>query len=639
MTRRNWRTFASAPVAVLAIMVGAGSAWGSDLTIHRRPNAGVVRPVGRVVQPAVSASRPLAANASQGGDISPDGGTPPILYGGGPVMHAVTTHVIAWSPSGSPFPSGYVSGYEQFLSDLRQGLGLSSNASSILAQYSDAGGSAMTSLTNDAPITDTDPYPTSGCFVSGTSTCLTEAQLVSEVSNQIASYGLNADINQSYIMLLPPGVDTCYDSSASECEDQTFCGYHTAFSIGNGGFTSFTLLPYTESYYSNAPYAGCSDGLGPSSVSTDVMALDGVGAHELFESATDPVPGLGYVDSTDNEVADECAWYYAPTNPATPGGLYNQVLNGNQYLIQDMWSNQAAACAQGAINTATAPVTAPTAVAPGSTASLSATLAHDSAGASSYSWSYRDPYGATNLDFASGPNAQVTLPSVGPYTVWVNITDAAGGTITGVANVAVADPPSPLFTWSPEHPTAKSNMSFTSAGIPGDGSITGYAWNFGDGSTSTEAAPSHVYATPGNYTVTLEVTQTDGLTGSVQHSITVAPQPPTAGWLGKELVPHGKGLHIAGLLAKNGTTITVAGATESGRLVVTWYATVKHHRIVVARGSKAVAAGAADQVVIRLTAAGRALLRRSRSLRITIVAIYTSASPKVTSTKTITLRH
>ncbi len=30
-----------------------------------------------------------------------------------------------------------------------------------------------------------------------------------------------------------------------------------------------------------------------------------------------------------------------------------------------------------------------------------------------------------------------------------------------------------------------------------DGAIAGYAWNFGDGTTSTEAKPVHTYAAPG----------------------------------------------------------------------------------------------------------------------------------------------
>ena len=43
-----------------------------------------------------------------------------------------------------------------------------------------------------------------------------------------------------------------------------------------------------------------------------------------------------------------------------------------------------------------------------------------------------------------------------------------------------------------------------------DGNIVSYAWNFGDGGTSAESAPSHTYAHGGDYTVTLTVTDDRG---------------------------------------------------------------------------------------------------------------------------------
>lgn len=80
-----------------------------------------------------------------------------------------------------------------------------------------------------------------------------------------------------------------------------------------------------------------------------------------------------------------------------------------------------------------------------------------------------------------------------------------------------------------------------------DGTVAGYAWDFGDGHTATGAQPtvSHTYAQPGAYTVTLTVTddegcsralvftgQTAGCTGSpsarVTHTVTVAAPPAAA---------------------------------------------------------------------------------------------------------------
>ena len=45
-----------------------------------------------------------------------------------------------------------------------------------------------------------------------------------------------------------------------------------------------------------------------------------------------------------------------------------------------------------------------------------------------------------------------------------------------------------------------------------DGTIAAYAWSFGDGSSQTTSSPlsTHVYATAGNYTATLTVTDDSG---------------------------------------------------------------------------------------------------------------------------------
>ncbi|MFI9816381.1 PQQ-dependent sugar dehydrogenase [Saccharothrix variisporea] len=69
---------------------------------------------------------------------------------------------------------------------------------------------------------------------------------------------------------------------------------------------------------------------------------------------------------------------------------------------------------------------------------------------------------------------------------------------------------------------APLTVDFSSAGSsdPEGGALT-YAWNFGDGTSSTAANPSHTFTANGQYTVTLTVRDPAGLTGSTNVVITV----------------------------------------------------------------------------------------------------------------------
>src|SRR5262249_15888998 len=71
-------------------------------------------------------------------------------------------------------------------------------------------------------------------------------------------------------------------------------------------------------------------------------------------------------------------------------------------------------------------------------------------------------------------------------------------------------------------------LSFTDQSMDSDGTIVSWAWNFGDGATSTVQNPSHTYASAGTYTVTLTVTHNAGLNPSTSKSVTVQDAPPAA---------------------------------------------------------------------------------------------------------------
>ncbi|WP_049575985.1 PQQ-dependent sugar dehydrogenase [Streptomyces sp. SBT349] len=60
-----------------------------------------------------------------------------------------------------------------------------------------------------------------------------------------------------------------------------------------------------------------------------------------------------------------------------------------------------------------------------------------------------------------------------------------------------------------------------------DGDTLSYAWDFGDGATSTEAAPSHTYTENGDYTADLTVTDAAGLTASASVQVSVGNTAPT----------------------------------------------------------------------------------------------------------------
>ncbi len=78
---------------------------------------------------------------------------------------------------------------------------------------------------------------------------------------------------------------------------------------------------------------------------------------------------------------------------------------------------------------------------------------------------------------------------------------------------------------------------FDDASTDADGSVTGWAWKFGDGDTSTERQPSHTYGAAGTYAVTLRVTDDGGSTNESSRQVTVTapatppspPPPPASG--------------------------------------------------------------------------------------------------------------
>jgi PKD repeat protein len=75
-----------------------------------------------------------------------------------------------------------------------------------------------------------------------------------------------------------------------------------------------------------------------------------------------------------------------------------------------------------------------------------------------------------------------------------------------------------------------------------DGTVTSYAWNFGDGTTvpaSSSATASHTYAASGSYSITLTVTDNGGAIGTKTITKSVAPGGQAIGFDGANSVDTG----------------------------------------------------------------------------------------------------
>ncbi len=124
-----------------------------------------------------------------------------------------------------------------------------------------------------------------------------------------------------------------------------------------------------------------------------------------------------------------------------------------------------------------------------------------------------------------GSVAYHTFNAPGTYQVTLTVYDSQGATGTDSITVQVGQsnqPPVAVASADPTSGQAPLSVNFSSAGSTDpDGTIVAYAWNLGDGGSSSEANPSHTYQTPGAYNARLTVTDDQGGTDSDQVTITV----------------------------------------------------------------------------------------------------------------------
>ncbi len=137
-----------------------------------------------------------------------------------------------------------------------------------------------------------------------------------------------------------------------------------------------------------------------------------------------------------------------------------------------------------------------------------------------------------NGNSATGNSASVgaTYTNPGTYTVTLTISDGFDTlTLTKPNYIEVFDSPDPFFSVNAPTPNCvPTNAQFNNLSVPGGAPISGYTWDFGDGSPPNNATnPSHTYTYPGSFSVTLNVIDTVGCIGTktVANSVIVNPNP------------------------------------------------------------------------------------------------------------------
>lgn len=107
--------------------------------------------------------------------------------------------------------------------------------------------------------------------------------------------------------------------------------------------------------------------------------------------------------------------------------------------------------------------------------------------------------------------------------------DMTGGTIRRIHFTSGNQAPNVILQATPSSGAPPLNVTFSSGGSSDpDGDPITYSWNFGDGGTSTQANPSHTYASAGIFTAVLTVTDSKGASGTNQVAISVGNGKPTA---------------------------------------------------------------------------------------------------------------
>jgi gliding motility-associated-like protein len=163
-----------------------------------------------------------------------------------------------------------------------------------------------------------------------------------------------------------------------------------------------------------------------------------------------------------------------------------------------------------------------------------------------FGYAYVDAYcSSLKIDslYCSGANgANLSAPSgfsylweTGETTQSININNPIDGTkytceltsVTGCkVNIStVLKLQDPLINFEIANTCDKQEVAFKNSTLFNDNTLNSFHWDFGDGTTSTEENPKHIFSSIGNYNVTFSFSNTLGCKYSTAHSVKINSTP------------------------------------------------------------------------------------------------------------------